>query len=134
MPYAVFRVVPVLSMLRKSDRCFMIVELIAALAVAAAWSGVAGRLREGAPRTAAWSAAALLLTVELTGVPFGRYDTKVSPYLTELARDSSVTAVMDLPPMNIHVANGRYDYFVTLHGKKSTLGYTTSLSVTKRHD
>ena len=134
MPYAVFRVVPVLSMLRKSDRCFMIVELIAALAVAAAWAGVAHRLRAGGPRRMAWIVAALLLMVELTGVPFGRYETKASPYLAELARDASVTAVMDLPPMNIHVANGRYDYYQTLHGKKSTLGYTTSLAVTARHD
>ena len=36
--------------------------------------------------------------------------------------------------MPLHVMNGRYDYYQTLHEKKTTLGSTTSIALTKVHD
>jgi hypothetical protein len=134
LPYALFRHVPVLSMLRKSDRCFLLVELAAGVALAAAWAGLAARLRSGWVRGAAWSGCAALAMLELTGVPFGRFTIPTSPELAHLRADASVTSVMELPPMPLHVMNGRYDYYQTLHEKKTTLGYTTSIALTSLHD
>ncbi len=134
LPYALLRELPVLSMLRKSDRCFMMVQLVAALAVAAAWPVIAARLRDARVRAVAWALAAVVPMVELTAVPFGRFEIPTSPYLKELARQDEVRAVMELPAERTHVANGRFDYFQTLHERKSTLGYTTALAVTPHHD
>ncbi len=134
LPYALLRELPVLSLLRKSDRCFMMVQLVAALAVAAAWSGLSTRLRAAGSRAAAWSLCAALMMTELTGVPFARFEIPTSPCLGELARQPDVHAVMELPAERTHVANGRFVYFQTLHHKKSTLGYTTALAVTPFHD
>lgn len=134
MPYAVFRYLPVLSMLRKSDRCFMVVQLVAALLVAAAWAGSAARLRSAVGRGVAWCATAALLAVELCGAPFGRYDIPVPPYYEELAGDPDVRAILELPAERTHVANGRFLYYQMIHGKKTTLGYTTALAVTTVHD
>jgi hypothetical protein len=132
LPYAIFEHLPVLSMLRKSDRAFLMVEVVAALCVASAWSVLAARL--GRFARPALGALAVLILVELTAVPFGRFELPTSPHLAELARSAEVEAVMDLPPTKTHVANGRYTYLQTLHGKKTTLGYTTALAVTPFHD
>ncbi|MSR61974.1 MAG: hypothetical protein EXS08_05975 [Planctomycetes bacterium] len=132
MPYAVFEHLPVLSMLRKSDRAFLMVQVVASLALAAAWAALAPRL--GRRQGVTWCACAGLVMLELTGVPFARFELPTSPYLAELAREEGVSAVMDLPPAKTHVANGRFDYLQTLHHKKTTLGYTTALAVTPFHD
>jgi hypothetical protein len=134
LPYALFRHVPVLSMLRKSDRCFLMVELATAVALAVAWGGLGARLRSGRTRAGAWSACAAVAMLELTGAPFERFTLATSPELASLRADASVTSVMELPPMPLHVMNGRYDYYQTLHEKKTTLGYTTSIALTKVHD
>jgi hypothetical protein len=132
LPYALFERLPVLSMLRKSDRAFVMVEVVACLCLASAWPALAARL--GRAALPACAGAAGLLMLELTAVPFGRFELAASPYLRELAQQTDVQAVMDLPPAKTHVANGRYTYYQTLHGKKSTLGYTTALAVTPHHD
>jgi hypothetical protein len=132
--YALFGELPVLSMLRKSDRAFMMVQLVASLALAAAFPAVLARRFAPRVRGAAWLLAAALLMLELGGMPFGRFEYPVSPHLRELAGQRDVRAVMELPPSMTHVANGRYDYLQTLHEKKSTLGYTTALAVTPFHD
>lgn len=132
MPYALFEHVPVLSMLRKSDRAFMMVQLIVSLAVAWAWSNIAARV--GKRGGLLWAACASVLMLELSPVPLGRFEIPTSPYLSELARQQDVHAVMDLPAARTHVANGRFDFLQTLHEKKSTLGYTTALAVTPFHD
>lgn len=132
LPYALLEHLPVLSMLRKSDRAFLMVEVVVCLCAAAAWPAVAARL--GRLARPAWVACAVLTMLELTAVPFGRFELPTSPYLAELARQDDVQAVMDLPPCKTHVANGRFTYYQTLHHKKSTLGYTTALAVTPFHD
>jgi len=134
LPYRIFRELPVLSMLRKSDRCYLLVQLAACVSLAAAWAGLAERLRSTRARTAAWSLCAGVLMLELTGAPFQRFTVPTSPHMAELRADKDVTAVMELPPMPLHVMNGRYDYYQTLHEKKSTLGYTTSIALTPLHD
>jgi hypothetical protein len=134
LPYALLRELPVLSMLRKSDRCFMLVQLVTALALAAAWSGLAERLRSRGARAAAFAGCVVLTMTELTAVPLGRFTPPGSPELARLRDDAKVGAVMELPPGPIHVMNGRFDYFQTLHEKKSTLGYTTSIALQPSHD
>lgn len=134
LPYALIQKAPVLSMLRKSDRCFMMVQLAVALALCAAWPALAAHLRSMRLRGAAWTACAGLLMVELTGVPFNRFTIPTSPHFAALRADPSVTSVLELPPAPIHIMNGRFDYYQTLHEKKTTLGYTTSIALTPLHD
>ncbi|HEX6883453.1 MAG TPA: hypothetical protein VF530_08740, partial [Planctomycetota bacterium] len=134
LPYALLKELPVLSMLRKSDRCFMLVQVVAALSLAAAWPALAERLRSGRARAAGFVACAALTMGELTAVPLGRFALPTSPYLETLRADASVEAVMELPPMPLHVMNGRFDYYQTLHEKKTTLGYTTSIALQPHHD
>jgi hypothetical protein len=132
LPYAVLEHLPVLSMLRKSDRAFLMVEVVVALCAAHAWGALAPRF--GRFAWPAFAAVAALVALELTAVPFGRFELPSSPYLADLARQDDVEAVLDLPPAKTHVANGRYTWLQTLHGKKTTLGYTTALAVTPFHD
>lgn len=134
MPYALFEHLPVLSMLRKSDRAFMMVQLVAGLALAGAFAWLFERLRAGAPRAAAFGLAAVVPMLEIAPLGLGRFDYPTSPYLATLAADPAVQAVMEVPCARTHVANARFVYFQTLHHKKSTLGYTTALAVTPLHD
>lgn len=134
LPYAIFRELPVLSMLRKSDRCFLLVELAAGVVLAAAWAGLAARLPGARVRGAVWLGCVALTMLELAGAPFGRFTLPTSPEFENLRQDPGVTAVMELPPMPLHVMNGIYDYTQTLHEKKTTLGYTTSIALTPAHD
>jgi len=134
MPYALFGYVPVLSMLRKSDRAFLMVQLVVSLAAAGALAALLQRLRAWPARAGAFGLCAALPMLEIGPWPLGRYEIPTSPHLRELARDPSVHAVMEIPAARTHVANGRLVYFQTLHGKKSTLGYTTALAVTELHD
>jgi hypothetical protein len=134
LPYALFRELPVLSMLRKSDRAFMVVQLAAGVLLAAGFAGLTARLCSQRSRALAFAACAALVSFELCGAPFERFTVPTSPYLDALRDDASVTSVMDLPPMPLHVMNGRYDYYQTLHEKKITLGYTTSIALTPHHD
>jgi hypothetical protein len=134
MPYALFEHVPVLSMLRKSDRAFMMVQLIAGLALAGAFAWLSDRMRQGLPRSAAFGLAALVPLLEIAPLGLGRFEYPTSPYLETLAADPEVRSVMELPMARTHVANARFVYFQTLHHKKSTLGYTTALAVTPLHD
>jgi hypothetical protein len=134
LPYAIFRELPVLSMLRKSDRCFMVVQLAAGVVLAAAWAGIAARLGSAPVRAFAWCAAVAVTMTELCAVPIGRFTLPVASEFTALREDRSITAVMELPAALLHTMNGRYDYYQTLHGKKTTLGYTTSIALTPLHD
>jgi hypothetical protein len=134
LPYALFEHLPVLSLLRKSDRFFLVVQLASAVLLAAAWAGVSERLRTPRARTLAWCVALALLALELSGAPFERYEVRTSPGLAALRDDATVTAVMELPPEQRHLMNARTNYYQTLHGKKTTLGYTTSTALTPLHD
>ncbi len=134
LPYAVFEHLPVLSLLRKSDRFFMVVQLVSGVALAAAWAEIGARFASVRARALAWGLAAVLVTGELTGVPFRRFEIVTPPGLAVLREDPGVTAVMELPPEQRHLMNARTNYYQTVHGKKTTLGYTTSTALTPLHD
>lgn len=133
LPYAILDDLPVLSLLRKSDRAFLVVEIAVCVLAAVAFGALARRLRTPLARGALFVLCAGLAMVELTGVPFARFTLERPEQFAALRADPS-TAVLELPPMPLHVMNGRYDYYQTLHGKKTTLGYTTSLALQPVHD
>jgi len=134
LPYALLVELPVLSMLRKPDRCFMVVQLVTALLCAEAWRGLEGRLAARGARRLAWWGVAALVMVELTGVPFRRFDYDPPAYMEEIARMDDVESVIDLPAMDLDAMNARYSFFQTVHGKKGSLGYSTAFAVEKRHN
>jgi hypothetical protein len=131
MPYAVFEQLPVLSMLRKSDRAFLMVQFVVPLALAGAWARIAPRSRRGAARLVRCAA---VLMLELDGRAARTLRAAASPYLAELAPRRAVAGGDGPAAARTHVANGRFDYLQTLHDKKTTLGYTTALAVTPFHD
>ena len=133
LPYQLLVELPVLKMLRKPDRCFMIVQLVVALVSAAAWRGVVPRLRGGWKRWGWWGLATLIM-VELTGVPFARFDYRPPKYMSALAEQDDVDSVLQLPPMDLDVLNARYVYYQTVHGKKDPLGYSTAFATDERHN
>ncbi len=134
LPYALFAKLPGLAMLRKPDRCFVIVQLVAALCLAESWAGLSERLRSTRTRALVWAALAGLVMLELTGVPFQRFDYEPPAYLHELERHKEVEAIVELPPMDIDVMNARYLLYQTVHEKKQPLGYCTALATSKRHN
>ncbi len=133
LPYAFLQDVPLLSMLRKPDRCFAIVELVFALCVAQAWTGLAQHFRCASGRHAAWGACALLFAGELTAAPFARFDYQPPAYFAELARNEDVRSIFMMPPMDIDVMNARYLLDQTVHEKKMSIGYCTALATDARH-
>jgi hypothetical protein len=133
LPYAFLTDLPVLSMLRKADRSYMMVQFALALLVAEAWVGLAERIRAGRARLAAWAVVAALMMLELTGAPFQRWDYDIPEYHRTLAADDSVEAVLELPPMDIDTANARYNFYQVFHGKKQPLGYCTTLARSEKN-
>ena len=134
MPYALLAELPVLSMLRKADRSFMMVQFVVALLCAEAWLGLAQRLSSVRARRLIWWGLAALLMTELTAVPFQRFDYDPPPYMEVLAADPDVRSVVELPPMDLDVLNARYSFFQTVHEKRETLGYCTAFAVERRHN
>ena len=130
--YTVLEDVPLMDMLRKPDRAFLMVLLVASLAFAEAWSGLAERLQRTGPRRLAFGACLLLPMFELSGVPFHRFDYEVPTYYEELAQEDDVTAIVAGPPGRMDIENARYVFFQTVHGKKQPLGYCTILSKGER--
>ena len=133
LPYALLGELPILSMLRKPDRCMAVVQLCTAVLVAFAWRDVAGRLRPGWPRRAAWAGATALIAVETTGVPFSLYDYAPSPLVGALAGEPSIESVVELPAFAGSFYDGRTNLSQVHHGKKLPQGYTTSLALLPRH-
>ena len=133
LPYAWLQDVPVLSMLRKPDRCFALVLLVVSLLLAFAWRDVEARLRGRGVRAAASVGAGALIAIELTAVPFARFDDTTSPLLERLAADTAIDAVVELPALPGHVSEGRYLLSQVVHGKKLAQGYTTDLAMTMQH-
>ena len=123
------------EMLRKPDRFFYMVQFVVALLVAEAWSGISERIRSIKWRRVTWASLGGVMMLELTGAPFERYDLPVPEKFYELAKDESVTGILELPVMKIDVQNARYNYFQTVHGKDIALGYCTALAIDKpQHD
>ena len=129
--YGLFRRVPGLEMLRKPDRAFFMVMFVTALLAAEAWRGLARRFSSPRARAGTFVSVTALVMLELTGVPFHRYDYEPPAWLHELAKDDSVESVIELPPMSVDVMNARFIFFQTVHHKKGPLGYCTALAKRK---
>jgi hypothetical protein len=133
LPYRLFEQLPLLSMLRKPDRCFAMVQLVVALLAGFAWRDVAGRIGAARWRTVALAAVVALVALETTGVPLTVYDYRVSPLLARLGRDASFESVVELPPFPGSSADGRYNLSQVHHGKKLPQGYTVNLALDVHH-
>jgi hypothetical protein len=133
LPYALLQDLPVLTMLRKPDRCFAVVELVFALFVAQAWTNLARWLPNERTRLAAGATCAVLFAAELGAAPLARFDYEPPAYFHELAKRNDVQAIFIMPAMDIDVMNARYLLDQTVHGKKMSLGYSTALATDDRH-
>jgi hypothetical protein len=133
LPFRVFESLPVLSMLRKADRLMVLIQLVVGLLAAFAWRRLAGRIHPRALRGAAWTLCAVLLAVELSGVPFQRFEYPVSPYFEGVASAKDISALIHIPPNPSTALEGRYDYAQTIHRKRMPQGYTTNLALTEPH-
>jgi hypothetical protein len=133
LPYRVFEALPVLSMLRKADRLMVMVQLVVGLLTAFAWRRLAGRIQPMALRGAAWALCAVSIAVELTGVPFQRFEYPVSPYFERLASADDISALIHIPPNPSTTLEGRYDYSQTIRHKRMPQGYTNNLALTEPH-
>jgi len=137
LPFAVFKHLPVLSMLRKADRFFFVIQFAAGIASAAALAALLQRFGEVKRQWGVAALVALVVLFETNAVPFARFDYPVPRYFEELAGEADVEAIVEVPPMEIDVINARYVFDQVTHGKPIPLGYTTSMAVTtvqeKRH-
>ena len=137
LPFAAFKHLPVLSMLRKADRFFFLIQLAAGILTAAAFAGFARRFGHEAKRLWAFLVVALVLLFETNAVPFARYDYEAPAWFDELAAEEDIEAVLEVPPGEIDVVNARMLLGQVKHGKRIPLGYTTSMAVStvqeKRH-
>jgi hypothetical protein len=130
MPYALMARLPVLGMLRMSNRFFVVVQLVFAVLCAAAWKDLASRLPTPRLRNGCGVAWAALVTLELTGVPFRTFSDGCSPYLSRLAESPAEQTLVELPAYRASsFYNGRYDFCQTFHEKKIPQGYVTALAV-----
>lgn len=131
--YRFLKDVPVLSMLRKPDRCFVMVQFVVALLCAFAWIRVSAFIRTSRMRTACWSAAAIIMMLELTGVPFERFDVSLSKYYTDLSATKDVGSLIEFPTFPGTHMDARYNYSQIFHEKKTAQGYVTNLAMTDKH-
>jgi hypothetical protein len=134
LPFAALTEVPVIGMLRMSNRFQIATQLALAVLCAAAWRDLAGRLRTPRHRVVAATATGAAIALELACVPLQMFQPECSGYYSTLAETHEVEALIELP---VHVApsflDGRYNFCQTLHGKKIPQGYTTVLAVTPAH-
>jgi hypothetical protein len=130
LPYALLARLPVLGMLRMSNRFFVVVQLVFAVLCAAAWKDLASRLPTPRLRKGCGVAWAALVALELTGAPFRTFADGCSPYLSRLAESPSEQTLIELPVYRASsFLNGRYDFCQTFHEKKIPQGYVTALAV-----
>ncbi|MFQ5699441.1 MAG: hypothetical protein ACE5IL_14305 [Myxococcota bacterium] len=126
---------PGLSLFRRPDRLFVIVQLAFATLTALAWVEVRARLPSARVAHGVGAVWILGTMVELAGAPLPRFEASCSPYMRTLARDPSVASLVELPIYaGGHFSNAHYDLCQIDHHKKIPQGYVTSLAVTRAHD
>ena len=133
LPYAVLQDVPVLSMLRKPDRCFMVVQMMVALLAGFAWRDLSGRVAPGRWRLAIGCGVGALILAETCGAPYEIFKATTSPLLERLAADADVESIVDLPAWPGRGQEGCYLLAQVTHGKRIPQGYTTNLALTDQH-
>jgi hypothetical protein len=131
LPYALLVELPWLGMLRKADRFFGVVLLVAAVLVGFAAKSIAGRVGRPGRRRAVWSVMVLAVAAELSAIPWTSFDDERSSALEQLRGRGDVDAVVHLPVSRASLDQGVYDYAQTSHGKRMPLGMTTRLALTE---
>jgi len=132
LPSALLDHLPVLSMLRKPDRYFVMVQLAFCVLLAFAWTDLRGRLVGTARRVGAFALLVVLVSVELGSVPVGTGAIVEPAHVGALAEMDDVHAVLDVPVMKGSLGM-RSMFHQTRHGKKITRGYVTSLALSEDH-
>jgi hypothetical protein len=135
LPYKYLQHLPVFSLLRKPDRCFLVIQFSVALLCAFSWKHIATWFSNKKMKLVFWGLCTVLIITETTGIPFSRFTYESPFYLKDLAASSEVTSLLHVPsvPSGYYNKNGRYMFFQTLHEKKIPQGYITSLAVTPGH-
>lgn len=124
---------PIFSMLRKPDRNFLMIQFVVALLCAFSWKSISPGFKSRKRELCFWSICTIIIMLEITGIPFKRFDYRVPSYLSDLAGFSEVRSLIHLPSFPGPNIEGRYNYFQTFHEKKMPQGYVTSLALTDAH-
>ena len=131
LPHAWLVKIPVLSMLRRPDRLLVLVQLAFAVLCAYGWRGFAQRLSSRRTSAAAFATCAAAVCLEFGGAPLASFSSPCSPHYAELASRSDVASLLVLPPSSVYGPRaGIHNLCQTVHGKKMTGGYITSLAIT----
>ncbi len=133
LPYAWFSDLPVLWMLRKADRIFVMVLLCFGVVLATAWQRLESRLPGSIDRRGLTLACAGLLVFEFAALPLETFAEPASPYLDELAQRDDVRAVVHLPHGGVGPTDSRSNYYQTRHGKRIPQGYVVTLTLEPEH-
>ncbi len=128
LPGAWLADLPVLAMLRKPDRFYVLVALFVALLAAGAWRLVLARLTDARHRAGATAVVVVLLAAELSPAPLSTFEVDVSPRLATL-RDTGARSVVDLPQDAGRPRDARWNLGQTVHGLPMPGGYVTNLAV-----
>jgi hypothetical protein len=113
---------------------FVMTLLAVVVLLAFAWGDLEARLPSRRVAVSAWGLAALLLAIELSGVPFSRYEVPCPSFAEELREARGVHALLEVPFFYAGaVKQARYTYCQTFHERKLPQGYVTNLAVTAGH-
>jgi hypothetical protein len=136
MPHKYLKTLPVLSMLRKPDRAFLMIQFVVALLCAFSWRHLSRLFKSTRRELVCWIGITSLIMVETTGIPFAQFSYKCPSYLANLGRSSEVDSkseiksLVNLPARPGSGIEARYDYFQTFNSIKMAQGYVTSLAMT----
>jgi hypothetical protein len=133
MPYRLISELPLLGMLRKPDRFFVMFFFAVTALAAFAWKDLAARLRVRPVRMAIGGSAAVLMAIELCPAPLNTFPVEISPYFQRLAEDETVRMLVELPAKS---SDARPSLAQTVHHKRIAQGSVTSLALTpeNRHE
>jgi hypothetical protein len=130
LPYAALAEMPVLGLLRMSNRFFVVSQLAFAVLCAAAWNDLARRWLPPRQRPALAMACAAVISLELTCVPLQMFQTRCAGYLHRVADESDVESLLELPTYRApSFFDARTNYCQLVHQKKIPQGYVTALAV-----
>jgi len=133
LPYPLFSELPGLWMLRKPDRLFALVQLPIGVLLAFGWQALATRVPGRSWRVALGVGCASVLVLERLCVPLQTFPVTETPYLTLLAGEADVRAVVHLPHGGGRPADGRASLLQTRHGKAIAQGYVVDLALDREH-
>jgi len=131
LPYTYLKDMPIFSLLRKPDRCFLIVQFTVAILCAFSWKHVAAWFKNKRIKLLCWGICTAIIMIETTGIPFARFTYEAPSYLKNLSTSSEIQTLIHLPAaVRVYNLNGRYMFFQTFHQKKMPQGYVANLALT----